>query len=186
MLRPNYTMWQQGDAIIAHWSSPHLGQWALAPAVVMAAAALGLLFFHHPLRERLGAGGRIARPGLWIAAAGTALALAGALLATLTRPPTTLVRWELTPRHVLLEGMSGRVEMGWETVASARLERQRGAETEDSSLVLTDRDGREGWLVLKWLVKPHRREWVNRITRLAPEAMKPVAEDAAYREALSS
>jgi hypothetical protein len=100
------------------------------------------------------------------------MAILGLLGLVISRPPETLVRWTFDPEGLRMTSLTGEASARWADLAGARFdERERGAE--DASLVLTRRDGREMYVVLRWLVPDHQRKLLTWVAARSPVAIPP-------------
>lgn len=180
MLRPNYRMLEDATEFAVIWDAPSLPKelLGLGIALILIGTAVALL------RKRIAAGlqENVAAPFAprVVLGVGVAAALAGALVIGLSRSAATYIRWDFTPQAVTVKSLKGTLSFPWESVASARLDVK---EDPDSALVLVDKEGKEMWLVLKWLVKPHRQKVVRAIGAKIPQAMEPVLKDKVYLKA---
>lgn len=185
MIQPNYTLFDTPDALTLQWLSPHLSvSWLPWGWGLLLTAAL-LILFRNSLAVRLAKAlyaQRLTPRRLVL----TSLAFlpCGALIVFLSHPPKTLIRWDFTREGLSVSGPDNSMTMDWKDVQTARLEAE-GSKKENSSLVLKEKTGRESWIVLKWLTRPHRRRVLSALAVHLPAQMQPVLDDKTYMESLS-
>ncbi|MBI4396368.1 MAG: hypothetical protein HY548_04680 [Elusimicrobia bacterium] len=182
MLRPNYSLIEQAGGLSVQWTPPSLPLLFLPVGLSLAVLGLAVFFFRKPLSEGL-------RPLLnadWLTerfVRWTSLGVVGvsAVLALFAGPNVPLVSWNLSRQGLAIKSLNGDVQIPWEKIDSVRLEGEK-EDLADSSLVIDYDKGKKAWLVMKWVLVPHRLRIAKALAGVIPDKMKPVTENAAYME----
>jgi hypothetical protein len=171
MLTDDYVLSQTQGMLTFQWFAPSLPlAWRWLGIVVLFGAGAGLVFQKRIPWEKL----PFRASAGWIRAILAAVMAAALGLILLARSSKqALVEWRLSDQDIALQSPNGSVRMAWTDVQEARFDpREKNPDT--TSLVLVDNQGREAWLVLKWLlVSEHRArlfDWLR--AHLPPEKIK--------------
>jgi hypothetical protein len=178
MLRPNYTMVETAGDLTVRWDAPSLPPAFLGLGLALLVIGLAAAFLRKPLVRALQAQG-----GAWLTSkravgAGLAVAFAGLAFSLLAGSGKSFIRWDIGAESVRVQSLNGDLTFPWRSVRAARLDRKADP---DAALVLTNSDGKDMWLVLKWLLPDHRLAVIEALGRKIPQVMEPVLNDKTYR-----
>ncbi|HRY30422.1 MAG TPA: hypothetical protein P5079_10360 [Elusimicrobiota bacterium] len=185
MLRPNYTVIDTPDALSLLWAPPALPRTYFALGIAVLLCGLAVIFFRKriasELNEQLALEWLKERLFLWT---GTAISAAGLFISAISLPQDPFIRWDITVTELRVESLNGKIAIPWDAVKSVRLD-EREQDLDKASLIVTDKGGKEGWLVLKWTLTPHRAKIINALAARIPDRMKPVLENKDYMAKIS-
>jgi hypothetical protein len=162
MLRPNYTMVETAGDLTVRWDAPSLPPAFLGLGLALLVIGLAAAFLRKPLVRALQAQG-----GAWLTSkravgAGLAVAFAGLAFSLLAGSGKSFIRWDIGAESVRVQSLNRKADP-------------------DAALVLTNSDGKDMWLVLKWLLPDHRLAVIEALGRKIPQVMEPVLNDKTYR-----
>jgi hypothetical protein len=114
---------------------------------------------------------------------GIAALAAGLLFLGVSLKETPTQRWEIGGTGIRVVDEGRITDIPWSDLESVTLDKS-SSKPERASLVLRQKDGKETWLAMSWLIAAHRRKVLDALQNHAPGAMGAVRSDERYRRAL--